>query len=189
MKGRESGMPDESYWDSFFNPICMVEKIQCACGDVVEFGCGYGTFTIPVAKSTAGRVFAIDIEADMVAETTRKADAAQLCNVVGIVRDFVSEGCGLPDAQADRAMLFNILHIENPLGLLREAYRVLAPGGEVDIVHWRRDKPTPRGPSLSIRPTSEQCRAWGEQVGFEFVRDEHFVCCSWHWGLVLRRPH
>ena len=181
-------MPEESFWDSFFDATCIVEKLECGRGDVVEFGCGYGTFTIPTAKSTTGRVFALDIERAMVAETLRKADAAGLCNVVGIVRDFVAEGSGLPDAQSQRAMLFNILHIETPLTLLREAYRVLAPGGKVGIIHWRSDVVTPRGPSPAIRPTAEQCRVWGEDVGFEFVRYEPLHCCSWHWGLVMRRP-
>jgi SAM-dependent methyltransferase len=156
---------------------------------LVEFGCGYGTFTIPAAERTAGRVIAIDIDAIMVAETTRKAVRAGLTNVVGLVRDFAVRGTGLPEAQAGRAMLFNILHIENPVGLLREAHRVLAPSGEVGIIHWRSDIETPRGPSLQIRPTAEQCRAWGEEAGFEFVRYETLCCCSWHWGLVMRRPH
>jgi hypothetical protein len=40
-KGRESGMPDEVYWQSFFNPECIVSKLDCFGGDVVEFGCGY----------------------------------------------------------------------------------------------------------------------------------------------------
>jgi ubiquinone/menaquinone biosynthesis C-methylase UbiE len=168
----------------------MIERLDCTgpCGDVVEFGCGYGTFTIPAAKSASGRVIALDIESDMVAETVSKAKAAGLSNVVGVVRDFVADGSGLPDQQAWRAMLFNILHIENPIGLLSEAYRVLAPGGEVGIIHWRNDIPTPRGPSLSIRPTAEQCRVWGEKAGFEFVRYESLCCCSYHWGLVMRRP-
>lgn len=168
----------------------MVEKLDCTgpCGDVVEFGCGYGTFTIPAAERTAGRVIAIDIDAIMVAETTRKAARAGLSNVVGLVRDFTAGGTGLPDAQAGRAMLFNILHIDDPVGLLREAYRVLAPGGEVGIIHWRTDIETPRGPSLPIRPSAEQCRAWGEEAGFDFMRCEPLCCCSWHWGLVMRRP-
>lgn len=168
----------------------MIEKLDCTgpCGDVVEFGCGYGTFTIPAARSIRGRIFALDIEPEMVAETVRKAGVEGLSNIVGIVRDFLTDGCGLPDAQAGRAMLFNILHIENPGKLLWEAYRVLAPGGEAGIIHWRSDVPTPRGPSLSIRPTVEQCRAWGEQAGFNFVRYEPLGCCSWHWGLVMRRP-
>jgi ubiquinone/menaquinone biosynthesis C-methylase UbiE len=169
----------------------MVDRLGCAgpCGDIVEFGCGYGTFTIPAAKATSGRVIAIDIDAGMVAETTRKAARAGLANIVGIVRDFLANGTGLPDGQAGRAMLFNILHIQNPAGLLREAYRVLAPGGEVGMIHWRSDIQTPRGPSKEIRPAAEQCRSWGEQAGFDFVRYEGLRCCSWHWGLVMRRPN
>jgi ubiquinone/menaquinone biosynthesis C-methylase UbiE len=168
----------------------MVAKLDCTgpCGDIVEFGCGYGTFTIPAAQSISGRVFALDIEPEMVEATLHKAADANLSNVIGIVRDFVEEGSGLPDEQAGRAMLFNILHIENPVGLLREAYRVLAPGGEAALIHWRNDIETPRGPSMSIRPTPEQCRQWGEQAGFELLRYEELCCCSWHWGLVLRRP-
>lgn len=190
MKGRESGMPDEFYWDTFFNPTCMVAKMDCAgpCGDVIEFGCGFGTFTLPAAELVEGRVIALDIEPDMVAATARKAEAAGLPNVTAEVRDFVADGCGVPDGQAGYAMLFNILHIDNPVGLLRETCRALAPGGRAGIIHWRTDVETPRGPSMPIRPSAEQCRAWGELAGLEFVRYESLCCCSWHWGLVMQRP-
>jgi SAM-dependent methyltransferase len=168
----------------------MVARLDCTgpCGDVVEFGCGYGTFTFPAARAVRGRVVALDIDPDMVAVTARKAREAGLSNVVAEVRDFVADGCGLAAGRAGYAMLFNILHIENPVGLLREAGRALAPGGKAGIVHWRTDVETPRGPSMPIRPTAEQCRAWGELAGLEFVRYESLCCCSWHWGLVLRRP-
>lgn len=190
MKGRESGMPDEAYWDTFFNPRCVLERLGCRgdCGDVVEFGCGYGTFTIPAAGLVTGRVFAIDIELEMVAETVRKAIGAGIGTVTGERRDFVTAGCGRPDESAGYALLFNILHIEDPVGLLREARRVLAPGGTAGIIHWRADVETPRGPSPDIRPTPEACRAWGEAAGLEFTRYEALCCCSWHWGLVMRRP-
>ena len=79
----------------------------------------------------------------MVAETVRKAEEAGLSNIVGVVRDFVADGCGLPDRQVGRAMLFNILHVENAVRLLREAFRVLEPGGEVGVIHWRGDIETP----------------------------------------------
>ncbi len=190
MKGRESGMPDESYWETFFNPACILDRLGCSgpCGDVVEFGCGYGTFTLPAARAVEGRVYALDIEPDVLSELTRKADAEGLSNVTTEVRDFVAEGCGLPGGRAGYAMLFNILHVEDPVGLLREARRVLAPGGLAGVIHWRTDTPTPRGPSMPIRPTAEQCRSWGEKAGLEFVRDESLCCCSWHWGMVMRRP-
>ena len=189
-KGRESGMPDDAYWETFFNPSCIVERFGCsgACGDVVEFGCGYGTFTLPAAQLAEGHVYAVDIEPAMVAETNRKAYVAGLTNVIAELRDFVTMGCGRPDASAGYALLFNILHIENPVALLEEARRVLVPGGIVGMIHWRNDIPTPRGPSLEIRPSAQQCRIWGESAGLEFVRDEPLGCCSWHWGLIMKRP-
>lgn len=190
MKGRESGMPDEAYWESFFNPGCILERLDCQgpCGDVIEFGCGYGTFTVPAAERISGRLVALDIEPGMVAETARKAADRGLRNVVAEERDFVKAGSGHADASVGYVLLFNILHIEDPVRLLREAHRVLAPGGTAGIIHWRTDVPTPRGPSPDIRPTAEQCRVWGEAAGLEFARYESLCCCSWHWGLVMRRP-
>ena len=43
MKGRESGMPDEDYWASFFHPEGVLDRLLDANGsdcNVVEFGCG-----------------------------------------------------------------------------------------------------------------------------------------------------
>lgn len=188
-KGRESGMPDEPYWRSFFNPTCILGKLDCAgtC-DVVEFGCGYGLFTIPAARATTGTVFALDIDPEMVRATAARAAKAGLTNVVPEERDFVASGSGLGDRSVGYAMLFNILHIEDPVSLLREAYRVLAPGGRCGVIHWNPDPETPRGPPLAIRPTADQCRGWAEQAGFRDPRAEDLCCCSWHWGLVLQRP-
>ena len=47
MKGRESGMPVRWQWEEFFDPQRVVDLLGCASlpGDIVEFGCGYGTFT------------------------------------------------------------------------------------------------------------------------------------------------
>ncbi|MCE9568191.1 MAG: class I SAM-dependent methyltransferase [Planctomycetes bacterium] len=190
MKGRESGMPDRDYWESFFNPSCIVERLECSGlpGDIVEFGCGYGTFTIPTARLNFGTVYALDIEKELVSEAASNAVDAGLRNVVAESRDILADGCGRPDGSLDYAMLFNILHVENPISLLREAHRVLKPNGMVGIIHWRRDIPTPRGPSPDIRPTAEECRSWGEAAGLQFVRYESLCCCSWHWGLLMRRP-
>lgn len=190
MKGRESGMPDESFWGEFFNPRCIVEKLGCAESrlGLVEFGCGYGLFTVAAAEVVQGPIFALDIEPEMVSSTLEKARGAGLSNVVGERRDFIADGCGLSDQSVDHAMLYNILHVENPVGLLREAYRALVPGGKVSVIHWRSDVETPRGPSLDIRPRPEQCREWAEAAGLSFVRSESLSCCSFHYGLVFERP-
>jgi SAM-dependent methyltransferase len=187
-KGRESGMPDEAYWQTFFNPECIVSKLDCSGGDMVEFGSGYGLFTVPAAKLVSGTVYALDIDPKMVAATKAHVRDAGCLNVVAQERDFLAAGSGRPDNSAAYAMLFNILHIAEAQELLRETYRVLAPGGKVGVIHWKPDETTPRGPSLSIRPTPEQCREWAQRAGFRFVRNESLCCCSWHWGMVLEKP-
>lgn len=191
MKARESGMPAEDYWESFFDADCIIRNLDCAKQgneSVVELGCGYGTFTIPVAKRTSGIVHAFDIEANMVDVVRRKAIEGGLKNVQAVQRDFAVNGTGLADASVDHVMVYNLLHLEEPVRLLTEAFRNLRPGGQVSIIHWKYDPSTPRGPSMSIRPRPEQCRAWAEEAGFEWVRDKDFTCCCHHYGLLLRRP-
>jgi SAM-dependent methyltransferase len=192
MRGRESGMPDETIWHSFYDADCIVERLGCAGNateNIVEFGCGYGTFTLPVARLTSGIVHTFDIDAELVALVTRKAHAAELSNVRAEVRDFVASRTGLPAAYIDHAMIYNLLHIEDPVGLLKEACRVVRPGGSVSIIHWKYDPSTPRGPSMSIRPRPEQCRAWAEAAGFVFLRDQDLSeCCPYHYGMLLMRP-
>lgn len=188
MKTRESGMPDENLWQSFFEAEAALAKLGLtdACRDVVEFGCGYGTFTIPAARIVNGTVFALDIEPEMIAATKEKARAAGLRNVKTVLRDFVAEGTGLPDAAVDYAMVFNLLHAEQPLILLREAWRVLAPEGVLAIMHWNYDPTTPRGPSMEIRPRPEDCRRWAEEAGFAVERDI-IDLPPYHYGLVGRK--
>lgn len=188
MKIRDSGMPDQRTWEGFFDARCILARLAFddAHSDAVEFGCGYGTFTVAAAALTRGTVHAFDIEAGMVRATAARAMATGLTNVTVALRDVVAEGTGLPDRSAGYAMLFNILHAEDPVGLLREAYRVLRPGGKVGVIHWIHDAATPRGPALGIRPRPEQCQAWVRQVGFELLIPLAALP-PYHYGLVGRR--
>jgi SAM-dependent methyltransferase len=189
VKTRESGMPEEAAWDSFFDPPRALNLLMPAVvvGEVVEFGCGYGTFTIPAAQRTRGTLHALDIDPEMVALTAAKASQAGLTNVRATLRDFVAEGTGLPPDSAGYAMLFNILHAEQPEVLLREAYRVLAPGGSLGIMHWNYDPSTPRGPSMAIRPRPEQCRDWALAAGFELTEPGIVPLPPYHYGMLLRK--
>jgi SAM-dependent methyltransferase len=189
MKARESGMPDESTWADFFNAEVVLRRLglTSSCGDVVDFGCGYGTFTIPAARIISGAVHALDIEREMIQATETKVREAGLKNVRTYLRDFVIEGCGLPPASVEYAMLFNILHTECPERLLRECYRVLVLGGLLGIIHWNYDPTTPRGPSLNIRPRPEQCREWAEQCGFRFLPPGVIQLPPYHYGMAFVR--
>lgn len=190
MKIRESGMPEEAMWREFFNADAILRTLRLgpSCGDVVEFGCGYGTFTLPAARIVGGSVHALDIEPDMVAATRSEAQAEGLQNVQVHQRDFISEGTGLPAASVDYAMLFNILHAECPERLLEECRRVLRRGGHLGIVHWNYDPATPRGPSMPIRPQPEQCLQWTKQAGFQMLAPGIVDLPPYHYGIVFKRP-
>ena len=184
-------MPDEDYWTSFFDAEVAVETLfgeQAVQGDLVEFGGGYGTFTLPAARRTTGMVTALDIEPEMVERLQQRAKGSHLSNLCIELRDFVASGTGLKSASQAHAMIFNLLHLEHPVALLQEAHRVLKPGGRVSVIHWRSDIPTPRGPSLDIRPTPQHCRIWLKEAGFVRITsvDLH-ESCPFHYGLVATR--
>lgn len=190
MKIRESGMPEESLWSTFFEPeqILHAFGIDKGTRDVVEFGCGYGTFTMAAARLISGIVFAFDIEPEMIATTQAKCEQEGIGNVLAEERDFVAQGTGLPGDFADAALLFNILHVEEPVALLREACRVLTPGRTAAVIHWNYDSSTPRGPSMEIRPQPEQCIAWGREAGLVFHPHEQFDLKPYHYGILFRKP-
>lgn len=191
MKGRESGMPDEAYWATFFEPEVTLDRllrIDSPRGNIVEFGCGYGTFTLLAARRTGGLVTALDIESELVAQVQQKADTSGHDNIRAVVRDFVADGTGLNDGSQDHVMIFNLLHLDEPLTLLREAHRNLHAGGTLSIIHWRSDIPTPRGPSMEIRPSPEQCREWMAEAGFQSIQSIDLQsCCPYHFGLIAQR--
>jgi SAM-dependent methyltransferase len=153
--------------------------------DVADFGCGYGTFTIPAARIISGKIYALDLDPEMIEAVAQKAKALSLTNVEAILRDFLSEGSGLKEGSVDYVFLFNILHLERPEYLLKEAYRILKFGGRVGIIHWNYDATTPRGPPMKIRPRPERTRRWAESVGFIF--EQKFDLKPYHYGLVLRK--
>ena len=186
---RESGMPPQDYWETLVAPELILDTFgfSAATRDVVELGCGYGTFTLPLARRIGGTVHAFDIEPAMIVETRNRAAAAGIGNVQLEQRDVFELGYGLPDGACDAALLFNILHAESPVGLLREAARVVRPGGIVAVIHWRSDIQTPRGPSPAIRPTPERIHEWSQEVP-ELTREKGpFPLPPWHFGLALAR--
>jgi SAM-dependent methyltransferase len=182
-------MPAQDYWETLLDPprILDVFGFGPATGDVAELGCGYGTFTLPLARRIGGTVHTIDIDPEMVAITQRRASEAGVANVQAEVRDALAAGFGRPRGSCDAALLFNILHAEEPVALLRAAREVVKSGGLVAVIHWRTDISTPRGPSLDIRPRPEQIAAWAESAGLD-AAGAAFLLPPWHYGLALRAP-
>ena len=189
MKLRDSGMPDEQFWESLFDVGLIVSALGINSGlrDVAEFGCGYGTFTIPVARTVAGHVYTFDIDPAMISRTEKRALSEGLGNVVCRQRDVMEKGFGLARGSVDAALLFNILHCENPQVVLGHAVEAVNIGGSVLVIHWSFDPSTPRGPSLDVRPKPEQVVCWVEQSGQLALEGETIDLPPWHYGLIFKR--
>lgn len=189
MKLRESGMPEESLWETLFNVPLILERLEvdARLRDVVELGCGYGTFTLPVARSISGKLRTCDIDGGMVNRTLRRAEAERIRNILCEVRDVSADGFAVPNESQDAGLLFNILHCEEPVRLLDEAARVVRPGAWVLVIHWRFDPATPRGPAMDIRPRPEQIADWARQTGRLELAGRVLDLPPWHYGLRLVR--
>ena len=116
MKVRDSGMPEEKLWNEFFDTDLMLAELQIDTQivDLVEIGSGYGTFTIPTAKIIRGKLYAFDIEDEMIVNLNQKIQNQQIDNIKLEKRDILAHTTGLPENSIDYVMLFNILHHELP---------------------------------------------------------------------------
>jgi SAM-dependent methyltransferase len=187
MKVPESGMPEEAYWESLFDIPLVLDrlKIDNTVDHVAELGCGYGTFTLPVARRIRGSTFTFDIEPAMIARTQVRAAEEGLTNINAMLRDVLATGFGLESESCDAVLLFNILHFPQPEDLVRKAAQVLRSGGRVLAIHWRSDLATPRGPPLHLRPKTSDAERWANATGLTVTATTELP--PWHFGVVLTK--
>ncbi|HTK05863.1 MAG TPA: methyltransferase domain-containing protein [Ktedonobacteraceae bacterium] len=113
----------------------MLDWMRLRAGErVLELGAGTGQFTILAARRLGhkGRLYAFDIQPEMIARVQQKVNAAQLTNV----HTQVAAAYELPldDCSIDKAMLVNVLpEIPDHQRALHEVARVLQPHGTLYI--------------------------------------------------------
>ena len=101
---------------------------------VLDFGCGPGRLTIPVAKQIGptGEVTAFDIQPGMLQRVRDKAQAEHLDNI-----QFIQGGAGegkLEHKQYDRVLLVTVLgEIPDQKAALAEIFECLKPGGILSV--------------------------------------------------------
>lgn len=184
MKVNDSGMPEETYWNSMFDIPLIIDwlDLKSISGPIAEIGCGYGTFTLPIAEETGETVYAFDIEPSMIETTQRKIHCANIHNVRLVHRDIIDQGSGLESESVGMVLLFNILHFSERRVMIEESYRILRPSGVLAIIHWRKDIQTPRGPALHLRPDQNSILYSTVELDLS-IHGNSRILEPFHWGI------
>lgn len=123
---------------------------------LLDIGAGIGYFTFPAADilSEEGKVLAVDVSEQMIAELKRRAEGR--ANITFICAD--AEQIPLPDEIADKVLMAFVLHeVSNRNRALQEIARLLKIDGIALIAEWEKTD-SPGGPPLEHRISSSEMR-------------------------------
>ncbi len=154
---------------------------------VADFGCGSGYFTLLIAKKVSpnGTVTALDILESVLEVVRSKASAVGLSNLQTVRANLeVSGSSGLSNNSQDLVLIANILfQSERRLEILREAQRVLSPGGSLVVIEWKKEGGG-FGPPVEHRLDSGEVKTMATSMGYAFVKEVD--AGAYHFGLMFK---
>ncbi len=119
----------------FLRPrINILEEVDIQPGfQVLDYGCGPGSYIIPLAKlvGVSGKIYALDLNPLATQAVQRLASKKRLTNVQTILSGCQTE---LPSNSVNVVLLYDILHdLDEPNGILAELHRVLKLEGVLSV--------------------------------------------------------
>jgi ubiquinone/menaquinone biosynthesis C-methylase UbiE len=136
---------------------------------VADVGAGVGYFTTRLAKRVGptGRVFATDIQPEMLARLQDRLDSEGIKNVETLLGTQVDPR--LPEGQLDVILMVDVYHeLAQPQRMLHQLRKALKPDGRLVLIEYRKEDPT-----IPIRPEHKmsvaEIKAELEAEGFRMV--------------------
>ena len=167
-------------------PERLVDALDLAPDAVVtDLGAGTGYFTFRLAQRVPqGRVYAVDIQPEMLRILEDRMEAEGVANVAPILGSI--QGPGLRPRSTDLTLLVDAYHeFSHPREMLEAVYTSTRPGGRLVLVEYRAEDP-----DVPIKPlhkmTEEQVRLEVEAAGFRFV--ENIDILPQQHLLIFERP-
>lgn len=155
---------------------------------VADFGAGSGAYTLAAAKALngSGKVYAIDVQKDLLTRLEKTCHEAHANNVSFIWGNIeIPGGTKLRDKSADVVIVSNVLfQTPEKRTVIEEAERVLRDGGRLLFVDWT-------GSFNNMGPTPEQVFPEADArvlvESFSFTFDRILSAGNYHYGLIFRK--
>jgi len=154
--------------DAWQKPDAVVDAVRLGPGQsLADIGAGTGYFAVRFAKKApGGKVFAVDIEPDMVRYMTERAGREKVDNLVPVLGS--TSDPKVPQ-RVDVVFLCDTYHhIEQRGAYFQKVASSLAAGGRLVIVDFKAVD-TPVGPPLAMRIAPAQIDAELAPAGFKRV--------------------
>ena len=120
-------------------PRAVMELLDLKAGEVAaDIGAGSGYYTRRMAQAVGktGRVYAVDIQPEMLQILTNKLTAEGITNVITALG--TEQDPKLPPAQIDVALMVDVYHeFSYPFEMVEAMCRALKPGGRLVFVEYR----------------------------------------------------
>ncbi len=165
--------PDRDAWQK---PDLIMDALRIGDGSVVaDVGAGGGWFTVRLARRVGpnGRVYAQDVQAQMLESIRRRIDREGFRNVQYVRGEAADPR--LPPLALDAVLLVDTYHeMPNPVPLLRHLGESLKPGGRIGIVNFTTEGGGP-GPPMNQRVDSQRVTDEAQQAGLHLLSRETFL--------------
>ena len=162
--------------DEYQKPHEVLMALDLKPGETIaDIGSGSGYFTLRFAAhlGAEGRVFAVDIDPEMVRHLNRRLRDAGVRNVQTILAE--PNDPLLPDVSVDRFVVVDTWHhIEDQLGYLALMKKMLKPGGQVVMIDFQK-KELPFGPPLEMKIAREDLVRQMAGSGFHLMKEHTFL--------------
>jgi len=174
----------------FTNPQKSAENFGLMPGmQVADLGAGSGAYCYVAARlvTEAGKVYAVDIQKDVLSSIKNEADRLHLHNIEVIWGDVEKVGgTKLSNDSLDFVIASNILfQVEDKKAFLSEVKRILKPGKRVVVIDWR-DSFGGLGPDPKSVIQGETCRNLFLDFGFSVDREMTDVG-EHHYGIIFKK--
>lgn len=156
------------------HPEAMLDALELKPGDVVaDIGAGVGYTSARIARRVGptGKVYATDIQPQMITMLRRNVRQMKLDKIITPVLCTPTE-TKLPDAAIDLAIMVDVYHeCSHPIETLKGIKKALKPGGRLVLIEFRAEDP-----EVPIKPehkmTLAQARKEVEAQGFRFLKND-----------------